>query len=97
MANQIRMTPDAMRSRANEYRIEASNVESVIHKMDNLLTQLQSEWEGKASESYADRYAALRPSFVAAYDLINEIAKSLDESARIMGETDDAIANAFKG
>ena len=46
MANQIRITPDQMRERANQYRAEADTVNGVINKMDSLLQQLQSEWEG---------------------------------------------------
>ena len=61
MANQIRITPDQMRTRANEYRTEAETVNGVIQKMDSLLGQLQSEWEGAASESYAARYQELKP------------------------------------
>lgn len=45
-----------MGQRANEYRNEAETVNGVIGKMDRLLQQLQSEWEGAASESYAARY-----------------------------------------
>ena len=33
MANQIRMTPDAMRERANQYRQEAEIVNGVISKI----------------------------------------------------------------
>ncbi|MGO5175669.1 WXG100 family type VII secretion target [Ruminococcus sp. LCP21S3_E8] len=96
MANQIRITPDQMRGRASEYRTQASNVESVITKLDNLLQNLQGEWEGQASESYASRYQQLRPGFVKAQDLINEIASALDSTANIVEETDTNIANQFK-
>ena len=75
MANQIRITPDQMRQRANEYRREAETVHGVISKMDTLLTQLQAEWEGAASESYATRYGELKPGFIKAQALIEEIAK----------------------
>ena len=37
MANQIRMTPDVMRQRANEYRTQGEAVNEVISKMDQLL------------------------------------------------------------
>lgn len=97
MANQIRITPDQMRSRANQYRTEASNVEGVIKQMDSLLSALQGEWEGAASESYAARYAELKPGFVKAQELINEIAAALDSTASILEETDINIANQFKG
>ncbi len=96
MANRIRITPDQMRSRAKEYRTQAGNVENVISKLDTLLQNLQGEWEGQASESYAARFKELRPSFVKAKDLINEIASALDSTAKIVEQTDAEIARKFK-
>ena len=96
MANQIRMTPDMMRERANQYRAEADNVNGVINKMDTLLAQLQSEWEGAASESYAARYQELKPGFMKAEELIREIAAALDSTAKIVEETDQSIASQFR-
>ena len=96
MANQIRITPDQMRGRANEYRAEADTVNGVIQKMDTLLTVLQAEWEGAASESYAVRYALLKPSFMKAEELIREIAQALDATANIVEETDASIAAQFR-
>ena len=96
MANQIRITPDQMRGRASEYRTEAGKVENVISKLDTLLQNLQGEWEGQASESYAARYQELRPGFVKAEELIKEIAAALDSTANIVEETDTNIANQFR-
>ena len=96
MANQIRMTPETMRGRANDYRREADTVNGVIQKMDTLLQQLQSEWEGSASESYAARYQELRPGFQRAEELIREIAQALDSTARIVEEADSNIAGQFR-
>ena len=96
MANQIRMTPDVMRQRANEYRTQGEAVNEVISKMDPLLGQLQSEWEGNASEAYAARYQELKPGFQKASELIYEIASALDSTAKIVEETDNAIAGQFR-
>lgn len=96
MANQIRMTPDTMRQRATQYRTEADNVNGVIKKMDSLLSQLQGEWEGDASKSYAERYAQLKPGFQKAEELIREIAQALDSTAKIVEETDQSIASQFR-
>ncbi len=96
MANQIRITPDQMRQKATLYRAEADTVNGVINKMDNLLQQLQSEWEGAASESYAARYQELKPGFMKAEELIREIAAALDSTAKIVEETDSNIASQFK-
>jgi WXG100 family type VII secretion target len=96
MANQIRITPDQMRQRANQYRTEADTVNGVISKMDSLLQQLQAEWEGAASESYTARYQELKPGFMKAEELIREIASALDSTAKIVEETDSNIANQFQ-
>jgi len=96
MANQIRITPDQMRQRANQYRTEAETVNGVIKKMDNLLNLLQGEWEGAASESYAERYKQLKPGFVKAEELIREIAAALDSTAKIVEDTDNRIASQFR-
>lgn len=96
MAGQIRITPDVMRSRASEYRTEAGKVQDVISRMDSLLSSLQSEWEGEASSSYAARYAELKPGFIKAQDLINEIAAALDKVALTLEQTDASIASSFR-
>ena len=94
---QIRITPEQMHSRAWEYRTEAENVNAVIQKMDALLSALQEEWEGAAAQSYAERFSELRPGFVKAEELINEIAASLDQTAETLQSTDEEIASAYRG
>lgn len=96
MSNQIRMTPETMRQRANQYKTEGGKVHDVITKMDSLLSQLQSEWEGAASRSYAERYAELKPGFQKAEQLILEISDALNKTAHIVEETDTNIASQFK-
>ncbi len=96
MAN-IRIDPDTMNQRAGQYRTEAQNIGQVISTMDGLLSSLQSEWEGEASRSYAERYNTdLKPSFQKAQQLVEEIAKALDSTATQMREQDAAIAGGFR-
>ena len=96
MAGQIRMTPESMRARAAEYTTQANGLQEIIGKMDSLLTQLQGEWEGSASEAYAQRFGELRPGFVKAKDLIDEISAALKATATAVEETDQNIANQFR-
>lgn len=96
MASQIKISPDQMRGRASEYRTQAEEVNGVISAMDRLLNALQSEWEGDASAAYGEKYEQLRPGFVSAVDLINDIAQSLDATAQSLEETDAAIAGQFR-
>lgn len=97
MSNQIRMTPETMRSRAREYTQEAVKVQDVITKMDSLLNALQSEWEGAASSAYADKFVTdCRPGFVKAKELIDDISAALIKTAEIVEKTDSDIARQFK-
>ena len=94
---QIRITPDQMRNRAREYDREAQNVDNVIHKMDSLLNQLESEWEGEAARAYSARFQELRPSFENARELITEIANALRQTATNLEDVDRQIASGFRG
>lgn len=94
-SGQIRMTPETMRMRAGEYRTQSQNVDEVIGKMDTLLENLMNEWEGAASEAYAAKFGELRPSFVAAKELIDDIATALDKTAEAVESTDSQIASQF--
>lgn len=96
MAGQIRISPDQMRGRAGEYRTQAGCVGDVISKMDSLLKALQSEWEGDASRAYEEKFNELRPGFVKAQDLINDIATALDNTAKSLEDTDAAIGAQFR-
>ncbi len=96
MSNQIRITPETMRARAAEYTAQAQNIQDVINKLDRLLKQLQQEWEGDASRAYADKFGQLRPGFVNAKNLVDEISAALKKTAQIVEDTDKNIAGQFK-
>ncbi|WEV58587.1 WXG100 family type VII secretion target [Bifidobacterium sp. ESL0728] len=97
MAGQIRITPDEMHTQAGNYRQQAEKVNEVITAMNGLLETLKGEWEGAASQSYAARYEQLKPGFIQARELINEIATALDNTATSLDETDQQIAAQFRG
>lgn len=97
MAGQIKMTPEEVRESAKQYRQQAEVVDGVITKMDTLLAQLQSQWEGSGSQSYAARYADLKPSFTRAVELINEVATALDGAANAIERSDMEAARQFGG
>ncbi len=95
-AGQIRMTPDTMRTRAKQYGKEAQNVQQVITTMDKLLATLLEEWEGQSSVAYNEKYKSLRPGFVAAKELIDDIATALEKTAAAIEKTDSTIASQFR-
>lgn len=96
MASQIRMTPDTMRTRAGEYSAQSDLVGEVISKMDTLLDQLQSEWEGDSARAYAEKYDELKPGFIKAQELIMEISQALSKTADVVERTDAEIAAQYR-
>lgn len=96
MAGQIRMTPETMRTRSREANQYSQTMQELISKMDRLLNTLKSEWEGDAVKGYEDRYNRIKPSFTNAKDLLDEVSHNLNETARIVEETDANIAAQFR-
>lgn len=92
----IRISPEDMRGRADEYDQQAEAVGDVISAMDSLLETLMAEWEGEASKAYAEKFEELRPGFEKAQDLIGEIAKALRDTAQSMEDADQQIATGFR-
>ncbi|SFD10988.1 WXG100 family type VII secretion target [Clostridium uliginosum] len=95
MANQIRISPEQMRSRSGEYKREAENIGQVIGNMDKLINELQNEWEGAASQSFATQYQDLKPSFQKMQELVDTISTQLTQTAAAMEEMDDNISKSF--
>lgn len=96
MAGQIRITPEQMHARAGEFRNAEADYLNVINTMKNLITTLQSEWEGAASDSFAAQFEALQPSFNQMDQLILDIAKQCDDVADATQALDEEIASKFK-
>lgn len=95
MSNQIRISPEAMRGRSNEYHQESVAIETVISKMDTLIARLQEEWEGQASHSFEQQYNELKPSFKNMQTLVETIARQLQQTAQAMEDMDKDIASKF--
>lgn len=96
MAGQIRMTPEAMRGRASEVRTQGENFQDVIQRMQGIINELQTEWEGQASRAFAEQFDRLKPSFNDMRQLIDDIGTQLDATATAVEQLDQDIANRFR-
>lgn len=90
--NQIRITPDMMRQRANEYRNEATRMDQSVKKLNTLLIQLQSEWDGKSATAFQSQYESLKPGLIQTVQLIETIAQQLNQTANSIEALDNEIA-----
>ena len=95
MAGQIRLTPETMRQRSGEVRTEGQNFEQVISKMQSVINELETEWEGEASRRFAEQFNTLRPSFNEMRELIEDISMQLSGTADAIEQLDSDIASKF--
>jgi len=96
MSGQIRMTPDQMRQRAAEVNTQGETFQDVINRMQNIINELQTEWEGQASRAFYDQFERLRPAFNDMRQLIYDIGTQLDGTANAVEQLDREIAGRFK-
>ena len=96
MAGQIRMTPDQMRQRAGEVRNQGETFQDVINRMQNIINELQTEWEGQASGAFGEQFNRLKPSFNDMRQLIGDIGTQLDATANAVEQLDQDIAGRFR-
>jgi WXG100 family type VII secretion target len=95
MAGQIRMTPDQMRIRSGDVARERDKFEDLIRKMQGIINELQTEWEGEASRSFAAQFDALKPSFESKKQLLDDISMQLAQTADSVEQLDKDIASKF--
>ncbi|HCW54442.1 MAG TPA: WXG100 family type VII secretion target [Clostridium sp.] len=95
MADQIRISPERMLERSREYQVEADNIQTVIEKMTSLINELQTEWEGAASASFAEQFNELKPSFINMHDLVETISRQLSQTGQAMQQMDEEISKKF--
>ena len=96
MAGQIRLTPAQMRTRAGEVRTQGQIFEDVINKMQAIINELQTEWEGQASQAFYDQFVRLKPAFNDMRRLIDDIGSQLDGTANALEDLDQQIAGKFR-
>lgn len=95
MSNQIRITPEVMHQRGDEFTRAQEEFNAVRDTMAKLIGTLQEEWEGNASRSFAEQFESLSPAFNNMNDLIAAIAKQCHDVADATQALDDEIASKF--
>jgi WXG100 family type VII secretion target len=95
MQGQIRISPEQMRGRASDFRRQGADFESVIKAMEGLIGVLRDEWEGQASQKFAEQFERLKPSFLEVRQLIDDIGGQCDGTADALEALDNEIAGKF--
>lgn len=90
--NNIRISPEQMETKANEFDARCEEFQQVVSTMRNMVTTLCDEWAGQSSQAFYDQFSALEPSFSATAELITSIAQQLRDVSASMQNIDREIA-----
>ncbi|AYV69411.1 MULTISPECIES: WXG100 family type VII secretion target [Niallia] len=97
MSGIIRVTPEELVGMADRYSSEGSQVGDQISRLDNMIQELETMWEGQSSRAFSEQYQSLRPSFVDMQQLLEEISSQLKSTAKALEDADAQIANQIRG
>ena len=95
MAHRITMTPSDMRRCASTIRAEAETFNEVIRKTDKTINDLCSQWEGRASTEFREKFARYKPILTDCYNDMNIMCDNLIKVAQSTEDHDDNIGNQF--
>ena len=94
--SQIRFNPEGLSAASTNLKNYAGELEGLIGKMQNVVSGLPDCWEGAASTAYVQQFTDLKPGLDKTKELIETIAKQIDQTLRAAQERDTKIAGHFK-
>ncbi len=92
----IRITPDELRSKAQEVRGKSQEHEAVIANITSLVNGLNAEWTGAAQDAYVAKFQEMQPRFSDFLELLEAYAMNMDEAARVLEEADGELAKVIE-
>jgi WXG100 family type VII secretion target len=97
MSGIIRVTPAELESMATRYNHESGEVASQIGRLDGMISELQSMWEGASSAAFAEQYERLKPHINEMRELLSEVGVQLNRTGNALRDADQQIASQIRG
>lgn len=91
-AGHIRVVPDGLREAAQEAHqiIDMSN--ELSNRIDNVLSELQSSWEGNAFNRFSDNFTQMKEFYHVLTNELEEFAQKVNMAANRYEEIDNLLA-----
>lgn len=95
MAGQIRVTPETLQERANEYGTASNDITTIMNNLQRLQDTLRSEWEGDAFQGFDAQFNELKPKVQNFAELMQQINEQLVKTAQAMQQNDQDLKRNF--
>ncbi len=93
---QIRLNAEGLSQASASLRNQGNNLESLIAQMQNVINSLPDSWEGAAANAYVEQFAGLKPGLDKTRELVETIARQIEQTLAAAQELDSNIAGQFK-
>lgn len=94
MAELIQVTPEVLRSKANEIKGYRTQHDEVISKVKGLVNSLPDSFKGEAATAFVNKFGEMESTFTNFSELLGSFATKLEENARVLEEADRMAAQA---
>lgn len=91
----IQVTPETLRSKANEVRNHRSQHDDTMLKLKNLIYALNEIWKGDAQNAFLAKYESMQSTFTNFSELLEGYAKLMDTAANELEATDQSLKSTM--
>lgn len=95
MSGLIQMSPDELRSKAVQYQNSGHEISSILTKLNNLQSELRSEWKGQAFTQFDNQFQDLSTKVENFSQLMHEIYDQLTKTANAVEDQDRQLSQNF--
>lgn len=92
MAGIIRLNAEGLTTAAGQLHQQGSDLENLIGQMTRVVHGLPESWEGAAAVAYVQQFEDLKPGLQQARELVETIARQIEQTLQAAQELDDSIA-----
>jgi WXG100 family type VII secretion target len=94
--SQIRLNAEGLSKAAMNLRNQGNDLESLIGQMQGVINSLPDSWEGAAANAYVEQFAGLKPGLDETRELVETIARQIEQTLAAAQELDTNIAGQFR-
>lgn len=87
----IVVSPERLEATASTFDTKKSEVESIIHSLQQTLATLDNEWDGVAQMKFYNQWNEVMPQMRQFAALLGEIAGELRQIAQAFREVDERV------
>jgi len=95
MAGGITVTPEQLQQISSQLTSGASEIESILSQLANLVSPLQSEWVGAAQAQFEELWTQWQSDATGLHQALEGVAQLTASASQSYASTEQSIASSF--